>query len=107
MSEVVINTFSPAAGMSVPLPTDVGRVETERDNRGVRGSSLVLSVIGTGDTEEHVVLREDFVSPANVDVECGTKATELEGEAQVLTADPLEGTLWYCIPERAYGGDSR
>jgi len=87
---------SPSTGDTVPVPTeattDVQRVGTPNHGR----QTLVITTVGTGDTETHVVIRE---SPED-------ERVEVPSGAHVFGVDPADGDNLYGIPASEYGGGS-
>jgi len=83
---------SPATGDTVPVPseatTDVRRVGAP--NRGRQ--TLAVTVVGTGDREEHVVIRESG------------EEIEAPSGAVVFGVDPADGDTLYGIPASEYRG---
>lgn len=82
-------------GDVIDLPEDVGRVDTYHDTRPANGTNFEMVVVGTGDLQEHVLLKGN-----------GVKRSAIEEGAQVLAVDVETYTLWYALPKSAWG-DSR
>jgi hypothetical protein len=93
MPEIEATRFVPESGKVVELPAKIGRIDTYNDSSPARGVQFTIAVVGSGETEEYVLL--------NTPLESG----EIEDGSQILAAYIGADKLWYAIPRAAYGGE--
>ncbi|QCP91434.1 hypothetical protein [Haloarcula marismortui] len=93
MTEVFSIVFTPSAGTTIELPSEIGRKDCGHYGGGQRGDgTFKISVVGRGKKSEYVVLSNDVGH------------TEVEGDSEILGTDVADETLWYAVPISAYGG---
>jgi len=94
MPEIEATRFVPDSGKVVGLPAKIGRIDTYNDSSPASGVQFTISVVGSGETEEYVLLSTSL------------KSGEIEDGAQILASYIGADKIWYAIPRAAYDGGS-